>query len=284
MDGDEDSSPPRGTQPMTLLAGLAWTLLLAFLEQLVVQGTESLRPGAITDLVSLTASVVLAYSVILFAMLRVHAPNASIRDVLGVRAVSPWGALLAFVGGLALAPGKDLLDDVMEKRFPIPAEDAELLEKLLHATTFGERAALLIAVVVAFPLCEDFFFRGALFRGLRRGQTEGGAVLASAVLCAVSLAGAVRGLPAAFLVGLFTAWLRGRSGSVLPAILAHVALEAVSGVPLALGKAEFDLAPKLVVGGAVLAGLCVWGASVVFSRDPRAAKARRLDSAQGAPG
>lgn len=268
---------------MTLLAGMAWTLLLAFLEQLVVQGTESVRPGAITDLVSLTASVVLAYSVIFFAMLRVHAPHASIRDVLGIRAVSPWGALLALVGGLALAPGKDLLDDVMEKRFPMPAEEAELLEKLLHATTFGERAVLVVAVVIAFPLCEDFFFRGALFRGLRRGQPEGVAVLASALLYAISLAGAVRGLPAAFLVGLFTAWLRARSGSVVPAILAHVAMEGVSGIPLAMGKGEIDLAPKLVIGGAIVAGLCVWGSSVLFSRDLRAAKGRRIDSSPASP-
>jgi membrane protease YdiL (CAAX protease family) len=127
------------------------------------------------------------------------------------------------------------------------------------------------------PLGDQLFFNGIVFRGLRRGQAEGLAVLGSAALYALSR-GDLRSLPTGLVLGLFAAWLRGRSGSLVPAVLAHVALNAVPLVPIALGKGEIEFGPRVAVGGVIVAAFCAWGAGMVFRRDERAEEGRLLDA------
>ena len=89
--------------------------------------------------------------------------------------------------------------------------------------------------MIVIPLCDELFFRGVIFRGLRRGRAEGAAILGSALLYALSRED-LRSLPTGLVVGLFAAWLRGRSGSIIPAVLANAALNAVPLVPSCLEK------------------------------------------------
>ena len=80
------------------------------------------------------------------------------------------------------------------------------------------------------------------------------------------------------MLGIVTTWLRGRAGSLFPALLAHAALRAVPLVPFALGKGEMALGGRVAVGGAIAAGMCAWGAAVIFGRDARAEEGRLLDA------
>ena len=274
---DDDFDPPRSARRMTFLAAAAWSLGLGLVASLLVGITESARPGASLDLVNITACRVVASSVMLFVMLRVYAPDSSIRDVLGARPVSVLAGGLAIAVGALLSPGLAIVDDAVYARFPLPAEETDLLEKLMNVTSRGERFVLFASFVLVIPLCEELFYRGVLFRALRRGRPEGLAVLGTALLYALSR-GDVRSLPTGLVLGLLTTWLRGRSGSLIPALLAHAALNAVPLVPLALGKGEVTIGGRLAVGGVLAAGVCVWGAAMVFARDGRAEEGRLLDA------
>jgi hypothetical protein len=64
---------------------------------------------------------------------------------------------------------------------------------------------------------------------------------------------------------------------VTPALLAHVALNAVPLVPIALGKGEVEFGPRVAVGGVIAAAFCAWGAGMIFRGDERAERGRLLD-------
>jgi membrane protease YdiL (CAAX protease family) len=275
---DDDFEGPRSERGMTFPAAVLWSFGLVFSWILLGAMTEGARPGASIDLVNLTACRVVAVSVFLFAMLRVYTPKGSIRDVLGVRPVSPVATGLAIAVGALLAPGLSIVDDVITAHFPLPAEDAELLDRLMNMTSRGERVVLFAAFVIVIPLCDELFFRGVIFRGLRRGRAEGAAILGSALLYALSRGMDLRSLPTGLVVGLLAAWLRGRSGSIVPAVLANVARNALPLVPFVLGKPDVPVGGRVAIGGVIAAALCAWGAAMIFARDDRAEEGRLLDA------
>ena len=91
-----------------------------------------------------------------------------------------------------------------------------------RATAFAVNA--LVVVTVA-PLAEELFFRGLGVRALRP-LGDAVAVVGSALLFALAH-GLLAGLPPLFLFGLAVAWVRLRSDSVWPGVVAHGTYNAV---------------------------------------------------------
>jgi membrane protease YdiL (CAAX protease family) len=269
---------PRAARRMTFLGAAAWSLGLGLVSGVLRDLTESARPGAAFDLVNLTVCEVVAFSLFLFVMLRLYAPLASIRDVLALRPVSPLATGLALAVGALLAPGLSIVDDAITRRFPLSAEESELWGKLVDVSSRSERLVLFASCALVIPLCEELFFRGLLFRGLRRGRAEGLAVVASALLYALARGVDPRFLPTGLVLGLLASWLRGRSGSIVPAAAANIALRAAPLLPLALGKGEVDVGARVAIGGTIAAALCAWVAGTIFARNRRAEEGRLLDA------
>ena len=98
----------------------------------------------------------------------------------------------------------------------------------------------LIALVPA--VCEELFFRGWLLSALRsereaRGRTAAAVALQAAAFAVFHLL--PERMPQTLLLGLLTGWMVVRSGSLVPAIVAHVVHNSVPLVLLALaGGAE----------------------------------------------
>jgi membrane protease YdiL (CAAX protease family) len=88
----------------------------------------------------------------------------------------------------------------------------------------------------------------------------------------------LRAVPTGLVVGLFAAWLRGRSGSIVPAVLASVAINGLPLVPILIGREELELGGRLAAGGAIGAGVCAWGIAWILARDGRAENARLMDA------
>jgi uncharacterized protein len=82
---------------------------------------------------------------------------------------------------------------------------------------------ILIAAGIGAPLAEECLFRGLLFRALRRSPLGfSGTALATAMTWAVLHANySVYGLAVITLIGLYLAWLRERTGSLLTPIVCH---------------------------------------------------------------
>jgi len=278
VQGDHDDlDEPQSGRRMSFLAAAGWTVGLGLVASVVMELTESARPGAAVDLVNLVACRVVAVSVFLFVLLRIYAPDASVRDVLGVRPVSPLVVGLAAVAGALLSPGISLVDDIIYKRFPLSPEETDLLDKMMSVTSRGERLVLFASFGLVIPLFDELFFRGVVFRGLRRGRAEGLAVLGSAMLYGLSHMD-LRALPTSLVLGLLAAWLRGRSGSITPAVLASIGANAAPLVPVLLGKGEVEMGGRLAVGTAIGAGVCAWVIAIVLARDGRAEQARLSDA------
>jgi hypothetical protein len=72
------------------------------------------------------------------------------------------------------------------------------------------------------PLLEEWLCRGVLWAACRRALSEGGAIFATAAVFGVlhGLQGHLA-IPHRFVFGLALGWLRARSGSLVPGVLAH---------------------------------------------------------------
>lgn len=127
-----------------------------------------------------------------------------------------------------------------------------------------EMAFIVASVTVVAPLCEEFFFRGVFFQGLRaHGGPAMRAVLLSAVVFSMFHLDPV-GFFARVELGVLFGWLLVRTGSLWPAILAHAANNSVSMV-LFFAARYFEMPEQpasreqakgilmlLILGGAVL--------------------------------
>ena len=265
---------PGTDRPFSLAAATLWVTALWLLEHICFEVTEAARPGAITDIVNVAACVVLATSVIVFAMLRVHAPNASMRAMFGIRAIAPLRLVLSVAVGAGLCPALSTVDDIVARRWPY--EDPEALASLQKLLASSTRVGLVLGVFVVIPLAREVFFRGVLFGELRRsggvrGTGEGSvavALVGTALLFAVfSLDW--RAMPTALALGLSLGWLRARTGSLVAPVVAHLAFWSVQGIPILHGAdpaADVTYPTRWIVGGAVIAVLAL--AALLAARSP----------------
>jgi membrane protease YdiL (CAAX protease family) len=263
---------PGSDRPLSLPAAALWATALWLLEHIAFEVTEALRPGAITDIVNVSACVVLATSVVVFAMVRIHAPVTSLRATLGVRALGPVSLVLAAVAGLGLCPALSTVDDLVAKRWPYDDPEAlESMNKLLGSST---HLGLVLGVFVVIPLAREVFFRGALFGelqrargiGIGRGSGEGGGAGSTALaLVATALLFAVfsldwRSMPTALVLGLALGWLRARTGSLVAPVVAHLAFWSVEGIPILRGAdpaADVTYPTRWIAGGVAAAILAL---------------------------
>lgn len=133
-------------------------------------------------------------------------------------AVLAWFALV----GVALA--------VYLLLSPVTGGFAESVRQILRVATDAKRlngqpaAAWAVAITrgcLIVPVFEEVFFRGLMLEWLRKYLADRGAITISAALFAL-MHGYPIVLPYAFVSGLFTGWVRLRTGSTLNAIVMHV--------------------------------------------------------------
>ena len=226
---------------LTLLPWIALTLALASLSGNATI-TKPLSPQA--DLTG--AIVTIVFSVIIegaFLIAPFYFANAAFRsitpharlalDALGFRRY-PIGRTLFWVVVLMVAI---FLVDALYSylitalHLNLQTNDQLLLQqsKVAPLTTY---ATLLAAVIVA-PFCEEVFFRGFVFPGLRRGMPVSWAIIVSSLLFAVSHAD-----PGSFavllIIGLALAILRWRTRSIWPAILLHTLNNGIAALTVVL--------------------------------------------------
>lgn len=165
----------------------------------------------------------------------------------------------------------------------LPEEWQQIFDaaQLFRGRTVLELAAIILGVTVAAPVCEEFFFRGLLQRGLlERLPALHAVALASVIFSAFHLdpVGFVARVELGILFGLL--WLR--TGSLWPSILAHSANNLVSTVlffTVEQGEATTARSATLqeVLSLLVMslgAGLVMWGLISAADRHPALAQSR----------
>ncbi len=271
-----ESTPPESAdRPLSFLAAAAWTLIVAILVGVMLSVIDAAHPGAFNDVVTIATCKLLAYSVVLFGILRIHEPETSIRHVLAMRRPPTIMILLGALVGAGLSPGALWLDGVFAKRYPPSPQDTEALERLYAAPTVGKKIAILVAVALVMPLCDELFFGGALFTPLKKGRRAESVILATAAYDTLGV-WSPREMASILAIALALAWIRAVSGSVFPSLAGRVAFFAAQAVPIVLLHQE-SFSSLLTVGGAALAVASLAGIAAVGKRSARVLDARLQD-------
>ncbi len=166
-----------------------------------------------------------------FRSIRPHARLAL--DALGFRRY-PIGRTLLWVAALMVAiflVNALYAYLITALHLNLQTNDQLLLQqsKVAPLTTY---ATLLAAVIVA-PFCEEVFFRGFVFPGLRRGMPVGWAIIVSSLLFAASHVDP-GSFAVLFIIGLALAALRWRTRSIWPPILLHMLNNGISALTIIL--------------------------------------------------
>ena len=222
----------------------------------------AVRESASRDLVSQVMCQVIAYGLTLFLILRVHAPNNSIRQFVSWRRVHPAFFLLGGLLGLAAAPPAAWILGLLQRAFPSTDSASAIVDIFQQAGTL-ERVGMGFAVVVLGPLAEELIFRGAIFGPLLRYRPRPRVVIVfTAMLFAVVHLDPLRVAPI-FLVGLLLGVCRYASGSVLPSCMLHMCFNAIPIASMALiddlpepGAPAETIDPVLALAGLIIAAGC----------------------------
>jgi membrane protease YdiL (CAAX protease family) len=93
--------------------------------------------------------------------------------------------------------------------------------------------ATLFAAVFIAPFCEEVFFRGFVFPGLRHGMSLGWAIVISSLLFGVAHADP-GSFPVLFVIGLALAFLRWHTQSIWPCIMLHMLNNGIAALAIVL--------------------------------------------------
>jgi membrane protease YdiL (CAAX protease family) len=262
MVDSRDDTP--GHHPMTPLAAALWTTGLWLLETVCIAVTEAVRPGAVKDVVNMAACTALATSVAVFAMVRVHAREVSLRSTLGVALPGPLPLLLSVAAGAGLYPLLSTIEELTRSRWPWSDKELEGVQKLLELPTMSARIALVVSLLVVVPLARELFLRGLVYGAVKRATNVRTATLATAMFFA-ALEMDWRSLATTFVLGLALARLRERTGTVTAPVVATLSYGAVAAVPILRGRDAMEvlmhpmhwIPTRWIAGGAVIALLAL---------------------------
>jgi membrane protease YdiL (CAAX protease family) len=122
-------------------------------------------------------------------------------------------------------------DVIVALHLNLHTNDQVILQQSKYAplTTY----ATLIAAAIVAPICEETFFRGFVFMGLRRVMPLGWAIVLSALLFALAH-GDPGSFVVLFIIGLALAFLRWQTRSLWPGIFLHFLNNGLSGLLIVL--------------------------------------------------
>jgi membrane protease YdiL (CAAX protease family) len=103
-----------------------------------------------------------------------------------------------------------------------PLADQELVATVLSSEASAGRIATIVFVVAGAPVLEELVFRGYLLTAIRARVGPVAAIASTAVLFGLFHLSDPAVVPVLVVIGVLLGWVRQRSGSVYPAIAAHL--------------------------------------------------------------
>ncbi|MBN1773324.1 MAG: CPBP family intramembrane metalloprotease [Deltaproteobacteria bacterium] len=216
---------PGGAWPVLVSVALVAFLLAGMFTLAAL--VEWLRPGGILDPVNLLLVGLAIFPLTVLVGLRIDPDGfARLRDGLTLGPARTSTTVFALLLGLAAVLPVAELDNLLQYLVPQDPEERRQLLRMMSFEGWASQLAKVFAIAVVTPIGEELIFRGILLRWLRRSYGRLPALLGSSVLFAVAHL-SLRGLLPYVLLGLAFGWVVDRSRSVLPAIGAHAAYNAV---------------------------------------------------------
>jgi membrane protease YdiL (CAAX protease family) len=252
VDKQPDTNPSEEIAPWTtqqtflgtLITLIPWIFLSLILSSLNGSVKVTAPISAQADLTG--AIIYLIFSALIegaFLIAPLYYANAAYRSVtphlrlafkaLGFRRFRLGNALFWIIVLMIVIFGINALysDLITTFHLNVQTNDQLLLEqsKVAPLTTY---AALLAAVFIA-PFCEEVFFRGFVFPGLRHGMSLVWAIIISSLLFGVAHADPAS-FPVLFVIGLALAFLRWRTQSIWPCMILHMLNNGIAALAIVL--------------------------------------------------
>ena len=276
--------PPDGghrseIRPLSAFGAALWSLATTSGFLLLLKLVETLRAGASSDLVSAAVCQVIAYLLGVFFLLRLHAPEASIREFLGLRATHPAFYPLAVLLGAAIEIPANALFELILKRYPMQ-DAADLLSGSFADASLARRVLLGVVAIALGPMVEEIFFRGAVWKPVRRSYAGLVTAAITGVVFALAHLDWHTLLPIT-LVGITLGALRAASGSLAPSLLAHMTFNAIPFYALVRsgGARDETPIPPAFVAVSVAIVVALLALVRVLAATDHAKRARRKDNA-----
>ena len=144
------------------------------------------------------------------------------KETFAVRVGSISDYLFALLGATALVCGHEIYERIS------PNPEAELLPeglKRIHDVITGPQdvsfLVVLASICIISPIIEELIFRGLFWKICKRAINEHYAFFITSILFAAAH-GDPAHIIAVFPMGLLAGWLRLRSGSIFPPMIAHI--------------------------------------------------------------
>lgn len=201
---------------LTLLLILCMWLTLPFLLAVLPGDGAGSGMGRAVLATSLSQAIL-----ILIVTLSAHRRSGLGRSDFGLSWPGPFGLLFAIPVFLCAIPaflGTSLLNFKVVESLGLETHQA-LVQALLDESDLRNNLLVLVAIILVVPFLEEIVFRGLIQRSLRAAVGAVPAICASSALFAV-----VHDLQSAlpvFVIGLTLGLICERTGSILPAALAH---------------------------------------------------------------
>lgn len=274
----EEAPEPPFSRPLGPMAAAGWSAVFLLVFVFVGGIFAGVRPGSEHD--GVTAALLYTASALLVILLivRVHAPEAELRSVLGARPVGFVSALLAAVMGACASFPLGAAEDAITRRF-VPAEQVAEYAKTLATVGRNERVFGVAALLLIAPIADELLFRGAFTTGIARDRGRlVAAVTTSLTFALVSAANDLHYVPVYVVMGLLLAHARLATGSMLAAVGAHLGYRAAELAhtfrahgtidPLVTGLTSARLSPRILVAAGLGAVACAWLLSRVGEGEP----------------
>lgn len=143
-------------------------------------------------------------------------------SVVGFRSFSTWWLATIPVLALVQLLGMSLINALLVLPFTGGNFDNPQIEALTGGSSLSIRqlGVLFILVAVIAPIAEELFFRGMLYPLLRQRWSPKVAIVINGFVFALIHFIPIL-IPGLFFVGMVLAWVRERSGSIIPCMLLH---------------------------------------------------------------
>ena len=214
----------------------------------------SIEPSAQNDQVSLGAVSAAAFLFVAALLLGAYPAGPRVSQALGLRRTHPLAIPLGFVIGALVQFPAERISGWIDLLAPLSTEDKAARAELFVADTPAQAVAIAFVLCLLVPFAEEAFFRGAVYGALRRAKSSqwmaGSVVGFGFMICHMN----VRLLLPIALVALVLGVLRSASGSLYPAIFAHVAFNSVTVVGHLLGLSfpRIGIPEELAVTGVIV--------------------------------
>ena len=263
---------------MSFLRAAVWSITAVLATYYVAVVLVVLKSAPLRDPVTIVLCMAVGFMVTLFFMLLAQEREHSLSQVLGFRRTNGWLYILGIGLGVALQAPLGLVSELTQKLFPLTEEARSAMEAFRDVSTWQRKVALLVAAGIVGPVVEEVFFRGGIFRGLRRAHSAALTLLGMSLLFAAAHLDPGNALPD-FLGGLAMGYVRIMSGSIWPGILVHMAFNSTTVVQLIRSGPEGPVSTLQLALSMALTIAMVVIFRAIAARSERCAQAREQDLA-----